>query len=85
MPTAEGGVPQSAASRELTEQAVITQLYKTGGTPYTGAEINCRVAPGLYLSAAQPERGAPGADLPAQRPCASQPPPQTLGSSPLRR
>lgn len=49
--TAEGPVPQAAVARELTGQAVSEQLYKTGGTPYTCTDINCKVDPGLYLPA----------------------------------
>ena len=50
--TAEGPIPQQAVARELTGQAVAEQLYKTGGTPYIGSEINCKVEPGLFLPAA---------------------------------
>lgn len=50
--TAEGPIPQQASTRELTGEAVAEQLYKTGGTPYTCTEINCKVSPGLYLPAA---------------------------------
>ena len=50
--TAEGPIPQQAIARELTGQAVAEQLYKTGGTPYIGSEINCKVEPGLFLPAA---------------------------------
>ncbi|MGE4353977.1 MAG: DUF3656 domain-containing protein [Oscillospiraceae bacterium] len=49
--TAEGPIPQAAVVHELTGHAVGEQLYKTGGTPYTCTEINCRVDPGLYLPA----------------------------------
>ena len=49
--TAEGPVPQAAIARELTGRAVGEQLYKTGGTPYAGTEINCKVDPGLFLPA----------------------------------
>lgn len=49
--TAEGPVPQTAIARELTGQAVGEQLYKTGGTPYSSTQINCKVDPGLYLPA----------------------------------
>ena len=49
--TAEGPMPQEAVARELTGQAVAEQLYKTGGTPYIGSEINCKVDKGLFLPA----------------------------------
>ena len=51
--TAEGPVPQAAVSRELTAESVGEQLYKTGGTPYSCVEVNCKVDPGLYLPAAK--------------------------------
>ncbi|MGI6028628.1 MAG: DUF3656 domain-containing U32 family peptidase [Candidatus Heteroscillospira sp.] len=79
--TAEGSVPQAAAARELTGQAVGEQLYKTGGTPYSGVEINCKVDPGLYLpaSALNEMRRELISRLTAMR---KNPPQRTLGDFP---
>ncbi len=49
--TAEGPAPQRSVSREINEEYITRQLYKTGGTPYYCVNINCKVGEGLYLSA----------------------------------
>ena len=49
--TMEGPVPETARVADLTEDALISRLQKTGGTPYYCADIHANVTPGLSLSA----------------------------------
>ena len=49
--TVYGPVPQPAQSAPLTKEAVMTQLYKTGGTQYRCRDVNGMIGDGLYLSA----------------------------------
>ena len=51
--TAEASVPQQAKSKELTEEYVCDQMYKTGGTPYYCAENRAKVEEGLFVPAAE--------------------------------
>ena len=48
----EGPVPERAATRPLTEQALADRLAKTGGTPYRCVQTQSVIAPGITLSAA---------------------------------
>ena len=50
--TLQGPAPEPARTTELTEEAVSARLFKTGGTPYLCTQVQCRVAPGMTLSAA---------------------------------
>ena len=50
--TLQGPAPEPARTTELTEEAVSNRLFKTGGTPYLCTQVQCRVAPGMTLSAA---------------------------------
>ena len=47
-----GAVPQAAQNQPTTEQSLRDQLYKTGGTPYLCKNVQCSIAPGLFLPAA---------------------------------
>ena len=47
-----GPVPEVARNTELTQEALIARLEKTGGTPYHCIETRCQIEPGLTLSAA---------------------------------
>ena len=49
--TMEGPVPEVARVADLTEDALIARLQKTGGTPYYCAHIRANVTAGLSLSA----------------------------------
>ncbi len=49
--TIEGPTPQRSVSREINEDYITRQLYKTGGTPYYCSAINCKIGSGLYLAA----------------------------------
>ena len=48
----KGHKPEKARVSELTEDALISRLEKTGGTPYYCTDIQASVAPGITLSAA---------------------------------
>ena len=50
--TLNGPVPEQARTVELTREALVSRLEKTGGTPYYCTQIQVHVAPGLTLSAA---------------------------------
>ena len=50
--TLSGPVPEPARVMELTQDALIERLSKTGGTPYRCVEVRCEISPGLSLSAA---------------------------------
>lgn len=47
-----GPKPQQALSQQLTEDSLASQLYKTGGTPYTCVDVKAAVQTGLFLPAA---------------------------------
>jgi len=47
--TAKGSVPEKAVNRPLTEENVIQQLEKTGGTPFACDRVRVYVEPGLSL------------------------------------
>ena len=47
--TVEGPVPEAARTRPLTEEAVQTQLSRTGGTPYRCEKVRALVEDGLSL------------------------------------
>ncbi len=48
---AEGPAAQVARSVPLTEEKLVEQLKKTGGTPYTCQDISAYISPGLTVSA----------------------------------
>ena len=48
----DGPVPEKALSQGLPPDMLREQLYKTGGTPYTCADVECVVDDGLFLSSA---------------------------------
>jgi len=48
----EGPSPEFARNVALTEDALAARLAKTGGTPYRCVDVQCRIEPGLTLSAA---------------------------------
>ena len=48
---AEGPVPEPARRSGITENYIVEQMYKTGGTPFTVEENRAKAEPGLYLSA----------------------------------
>ena len=49
---ARGEVPQMARTRPLLAEELAARLAKTGGTPFRCADVDCRIEPGLTLSAA---------------------------------
>ena len=49
---ARGDVPQMARTRPLLAEDLAARLSKTGGTPFRCADVDCRIEPGLSLSAA---------------------------------
>ena len=50
--TLAGPPPESARVTELTHEALLSRLSKTGGTPYLCNRVRTEIAPGLTLSAA---------------------------------
>lgn len=50
---ATGPVPERAKRQGLTEQYLIEQMFKTGGTPYNCIENKAKAEPGLYLPASE--------------------------------
>ena len=48
--TAEGKIPEKALSKEITEQTVITQMGKLGGTAFYAGNIAVSAGPGLSVS-----------------------------------
>ncbi len=50
--TLEGQPPEQARVAELTEDALVSRLQKTGGTPYRCAQVHASIVPGVTLSAA---------------------------------
>ena len=50
--TVEGPVPEPAKVQELTEDALVARLQKTGGTPYYCKGVIANITPGITLSAA---------------------------------
>jgi len=48
----EGPSPEVARNVPLTADALAARLSKTGGTPYRCVDVQCRIEPGLTLSAA---------------------------------
>jgi putative protease len=48
----QGGLPEVARTRPLTQDALAQRLQKTGGTPYYAEHIQLELDPGLTLSAA---------------------------------
>lgn len=50
---ATGPVPERAKRQGLTEQYLIEQMFKTGGTPYNCVENKAKAEPGLYLPASE--------------------------------
>ena len=49
--TVRGDVPQAAQSRPTDEALARRSLEKTGGTPFTLAQLDCSIQPGLMLPA----------------------------------
>ena len=49
---AVGPVPQPAVKQALNTSALTEQFYKTGGTPFSCAGVDCQIEPGLFLPAA---------------------------------
>ena len=49
---AQGDVPQMARTRPLLAEDLAARLRKTGGTPFRCVDVDCRIEPGLTLSAA---------------------------------
>ena len=47
----QGPAPEMARNVALTEDALAARLAKTGGTPYRCVDVQCRIEPGLTLSA----------------------------------
>ncbi|MBQ3356948.1 MAG: U32 family peptidase [Oscillospiraceae bacterium] len=52
----EGGLPEPARYRDLTQTELTERLSKTGGTPYVCTGVRCRIDPGLSVSAAEINR-----------------------------
>ena len=52
----QGGMPEPARYRELTQEELTARLSKTGGTPYVCSGVKCAVDPGLSVSAAEINR-----------------------------
>lgn len=50
--TVEGAPPEQARSAELTQDALVSRLRKTGGTPYYCTDVQVTLSPGVMLSAA---------------------------------
>ena len=50
--TVNGPAPEPARTVELTQDALIARLSKTGGTPYRCTGVQCSLTPGLSLSVA---------------------------------
>jgi len=50
--TMDGPVPEYARTAALTQELVTGRLQKTGGTPYKCVDVQCRMHPGLIISAA---------------------------------
>ena len=48
---AYGPVPERAKRQGITENDIVEQMYKTGGTPYHVVENRAKADPGLFLSA----------------------------------
>ena len=48
---AYGPVPERAKRQGITENYIVEQMYKTGGTPYHVVENRAKADPGLFLSA----------------------------------
>ena len=46
----EGGSPELAFHQETTATVMQTELYKTGGTPFTCQEVHSRIEKGIYLN-----------------------------------
>ena len=49
---AKGEAPQMARTRPLLAEDLAARLSKTGGTPFRCADVQCRIEPGMTLSAA---------------------------------
>ena len=49
---AKGDAPQMARTRPLVAEDLAARLAKTGGTPFRCADVECRIEPGMTLSAA---------------------------------
>ena len=49
---AKGETPQMARTRPLLAEDLAARLAKTGGTPFRCADVQCRIEPGMTLSAA---------------------------------
>ena len=49
---AKGDAPQMARTRPLIAEDLAARLAKTGGTPFRCADVECRIEPGMTLSAA---------------------------------
>ena len=49
---AKGEAPQMARTRPLLAEDLAARLSKTGGTPFRCADVECRIEPGMTLSAA---------------------------------
>ncbi len=45
----EGPVPQKSVSQSLSQQTILEQFYKTGGTPYSCSDVSAVVDEGLFL------------------------------------
>lgn len=52
----QGGMPEPARYRDLTQEELTERLSKTGGTPYVCAGAKCAIEPGLSVSAAEINR-----------------------------
>lgn len=52
----QGGMPEPARYRELTQDELTERLSKTGGTPYVCTGARCVIDPGLSVSAAEINR-----------------------------
>ena len=52
----QGGMPEPARYRELTQDELTERLSKTGGTPYICTGVRCVIDPGLSVSAAEINR-----------------------------
>ena len=50
--TLNGPIPEAARVVELTHEALVSRLEKTGGTPYYCTHVQADISPGLTLSAA---------------------------------
>ena len=50
--TINGPAPEEARVLELTREALVPRLAKTGGTPYYVTDVETKIAPGMTLSAA---------------------------------